>query len=1022
MFRSLRFRLMLVVGLAAVVPLLALAFFWSQDLRDRARVELGEEQANLAEVVGDQVGAMVEDIQRLLETTARLPLVRSGGRAEVEALFARIESGRIAGGQLLAARRDGVMVAARGAQGAILPPSVAAASGFRHAVEARGFGAGDPDPEGPLGRGLVDFWYPVTDEAGAIVRLVGLALDARVFGGAWDRLRLGAGGAVVLLGRNGRVVAQTPAGEAGFGRDVSAAPLWAEMLRLGSGTGEGVLTEDGVRRVYGFRQVAGPSWVLAIGVPPVLAASRALPPLSWTAAGVLVLLLACLGALAWGIAGNVTGAVQALAAASRRLAAADLRNPVERTGPGEIVAVASNLERIRHRLLELEGALEAQRAAAAVRERQAADHDEGRSADLPGRASELAIFHAVASAVSQPADRGPMYEPFLAQLLSHLGMDAGALYLVGDQRELRLLAQVGHSVAALETMARLPVGEGIAGRVAQDGDPLVVEDASVEARLVRDVVRLEGFHGLAALPLSGRRRTLGVLEVVTRARRRLGGYELKVLQTASQHIGLALVNAALQEEAERRAARLHTLARLTQSMTASLSSQEVLYLAVLATAQLLEPAYVRVWLWDPATGRAQPGPWHGQADLAEEGAPGTPGMAREEDIAAARAPEVAVAALAARGGEPVFIPQTASDPRCPEPRWWAQRGAVSVAALPLGIGERTLGVLIVVPRGASVFPEEDRELLGFLASQAAVAFENTRLYQERAAAPPEAPSTPEGLPLEAETPEAVAVPPADAAGAAPPPAAVGAEVEPIAAGSKDARLDQDWGAGPPQPPGSAEERQAGIEGLEPAAIPSAGSAGAAPAPAGMAAEVEPVAAGVGSGPDLAWAGEALAGLDAAVAAADDVESALEVIADEVRHIVGADVAAVFRLDHPRLDGTGRRLHLAAGGLLFGVGAGLDGEAGVVGAALADRAARAAVAPFGDAGEETLETLALSIGYRAVAAAAILEGKSLAGALAVCRRGPEPFEEKALAALMAVAARVAAVWTDRARTANLRGKT
>ena len=61
---SLRSRLVLLVGLAAAVPLVALAFFWSRDLQDRARAELGQEQPNLAEVVRDQVGAMVEEMQR----------------------------------------------------------------------------------------------------------------------------------------------------------------------------------------------------------------------------------------------------------------------------------------------------------------------------------------------------------------------------------------------------------------------------------------------------------------------------------------------------------------------------------------------------------------------------------------------------------------------------------------------------------------------------------------------------------------------------------------------------------------------------------------------------------------------------------------------------------------------------------------------------------------------------------------------------------------------------------------------
>lgn len=61
--RSLRLRLALVVGMAAVPPLLALGFFWSRDLQDRARAELEREQAKLAEVVGDGVMVAARGVQ-----------------------------------------------------------------------------------------------------------------------------------------------------------------------------------------------------------------------------------------------------------------------------------------------------------------------------------------------------------------------------------------------------------------------------------------------------------------------------------------------------------------------------------------------------------------------------------------------------------------------------------------------------------------------------------------------------------------------------------------------------------------------------------------------------------------------------------------------------------------------------------------------------------------------------------------------------------------------------------------------
>ncbi len=735
-----RLKIWLVVGLAIAIPLVVLTVLWTWDLRDRARARLEEEQENLAELVGDQVDAMVEDIQRLLETAARLPALRDGGRGDVEALLERIAAaaGRISGRQLVVARRDGLVVAARGQGAADGIASMANVAGFRRAVESRAFAVGDPDPQSLLGPGVVDFWQPVFDSGGAIVRLLGLGLDGRVFAGAWERLRLGSGSAVMLLSRNGRVVAQTPAAEGNFGRDVSRLPLWAEIQQRGSGGGQGVLLEDGVARVYGYRPIRLPSWYLAMGVPAELAAAGSRPALSWRGTGVLACIVVGLAVAAWWVTQDMTRPFRGIAAAARRLAAGDVRASVAQGGPVEIDAIAADLERVRQQIAEQRAALERPQAARAVPAETRGTEPAVRR--QPGQG----LFQAAAAVVASPTggDRVAATERLLSELLTALGMDAGALFVVAETgRELRLEAQVGHSPGAVAAMTPLPLGEGLAGRVASSSQPVVVEDAASDPRAGRDAGRLVGFHGFAGLPLFAAGRTLGVCELLTRSRRKLAGQELKLLAAVMQPISAALASAALTQEAEGGAARLAALARLTQSITSSLNTQEVLTLSVLAAAQVLDPAYARIWVWEAAAERLRPGPWHGQADLTGEGAAGASGPGHGDGGAADLAPEARIVGVAARGRDAIFIPDLASDWRCPDPDWWAARGAASLAALPLRSGDHLLGVLTVVPRGASDFLAGERELLGALAGHAAVALQNARVYHEMAAAARGAPTS-----------------------------------------------------------------------------------------------------------------------------------------------------------------------------------------------------------------------------------------------------------------------------------------
>jgi signal transduction histidine kinase len=80
-----------------------------------------------------------------------------------------------------------------------------------------------------------------------------------------------------------------------------------------------------------------------------------------------------------------------------------------------------------------------------------------------------------------------------------------------------------------------------------------------------------------------------------------------------------------------------------------------------------------------------------------------------------------------RSGKPLLVPDVGQEPRFhPLP----QAGEIrSELAVPLKTKEQVIGVLIVSSDRLSAFDESDQEVLQSLASQAAVAIENARLYE-----------------------------------------------------------------------------------------------------------------------------------------------------------------------------------------------------------------------------------------------------------------------------------------------------
>ena len=88
--------------------------------------------------------------------------------------------------------------------------------------------------------------------------------------------------------------------------------------------------------------------------------------------------------------------------------------------------------------------------------------------------------------------------------------------------------------------------------------------------------------------------------------------------------------------------------------------------------------------------------------------------------------EQGITVVAARRGQPIYIPDARGDPRYVDIGFCA----ASELAVPVQIDERVLGVLNVESVEPDAFSESDREMLSILANQAALALENARLHTE----------------------------------------------------------------------------------------------------------------------------------------------------------------------------------------------------------------------------------------------------------------------------------------------------
>jgi phosphoserine phosphatase RsbU/P len=98
---------------------------------------------------------------------------------------------------------------------------------------------------------------------------------------------------------------------------------------------------------------------------------------------------------------------------------------------------------------------------------------------------------------------------------------------------------------------RIPAGKGIAGRVVQTGEPLVVGSASDDPHFFRGVDQAVGFEtrNLMAVPLKVRSRTIGVMEIInTRNRADFSGEDLQLAGALASQAAIAIDNARLYQQ------------------------------------------------------------------------------------------------------------------------------------------------------------------------------------------------------------------------------------------------------------------------------------------------------------------------------------------------------------------------------------------------------------------------------------------------------------------------------------------
>ena len=297
------------------------------------------------------------------------------------------------------------------------------------------------------------------------------------------------------------------------------------------------------------------------------------------------------------------------------------------------------------------------------------------------------------------------------QLIGSVGCGIGLLS--SDGAAVEHVAAQGFRTAEWRTLTT-PVGEGIIGRVAESGSPIRVDDVHGDPRSMDQALdEREGIRSMLAVPLRVGEAVIGVISAYSREAGYFSSREETLLEAFAEQAAIAIQNARLFEESQRRGRETAALLEAGRAVSQSLELGETIRVILHEARTVLGVQSGSIFTLDEASGELA-----SVASLDE-------GPARVGQIRV-RVGQ-GITGLAVAEGRPIQSEDLWNDPRAmPQPA--VAGGLRSMLAVPLVATGRTVGALTLLRTDVYRFPPHEIALASAFADHAALALEHARLF------------------------------------------------------------------------------------------------------------------------------------------------------------------------------------------------------------------------------------------------------------------------------------------------------
>ena len=259
------------------------------------------------------------------------------------------------------------------------------------------------------------------------------------------------------------------------------------------------------------------------------------------------------------------------------IAQGDLDTFIDTSSNDEIGSLAKDLNVMRESIKHLFGELRESKDKLEDYSRTLEQKVEVRTRELARSVEELQALGQVSQAVSSSLDLQKVLATIVAHAVELSGTESGAIYEfdeTSEQFQLRATHRMSEELTRAIREGRMNLGETALGRAGEKRQAVQVPDIREEpAYPLREIIERDGFRALLAVPLLREDRLIGGLVVRRRAVGQFDKETVDLLQNFATQSALAIQNARLFREIEKKGQELAIASKHKSEFLANMSHE-----------------------------------------------------------------------------------------------------------------------------------------------------------------------------------------------------------------------------------------------------------------------------------------------------------------------------------------------------------------------------------------------------------------------------------------------------------------